>query len=109
MQSIYTCPHCGNKSYNPISKAFAGGMNRKGAVCKVCGRHSVNGVPSVIFSAAVYIAVLVYILFLYFKGNSAWDYAYGIGAILGAYLLCRIFDAFVGRLIKPVRNDVNDD
>ena len=35
--SIYTCPHCGEKTFNPITKAFAGGLHTRGAVCKAGG------------------------------------------------------------------------
>ena len=38
-----------------------------------CGQHCVNGVASMIFSAVVYIAALVVVLLVYFKGNSNWD------------------------------------
>ena len=54
MKSIYTCPYCGAKSFNPWKKAFAGGLRTKGKVCMECGQHCVNGVASMIFSAVVY-------------------------------------------------------
>lgn len=106
MKSIYTCPHCGAKSFNPISKAFAGGLNTRGKVCKSCGHRCVNGMPSMIFSAAVYIIALILVLYIYFKGNSSWDYAAMLGCVVIAYLLCRLFDAFIAPLVKPIRNDV---
>ena len=56
MKSIYTCPHCGAKSFNPWKKAFAGGLHTKGKVCLNCGQHCVNGTASMVFSAVVYIA-----------------------------------------------------
>ncbi len=108
MKSIYTCPHCGVKSFNPIKKAFAGGLNSRGKVCMNCGRHCVNGKPSMIFTAIVYIAALVSVLYIYFKGNSIWDYAYMLGCVAGAYILSRLFDAFFAPLVKPIRNDIAD-
>ena len=76
MKSIYTCPYCGAKSFNPLKKAFTGGLHTKGKVCMECGQHCVNGKASMIFSAVVYIAALVLVMLIYFKGNSTWDYAY---------------------------------
>ena len=106
MKSIYTFPYCGAKSFNPWKKAFAGGLRTKGKVCMECGQHCVNGVASMIFSAVVYIAALVVVLLVYFKGNSNWDYVYMVGAVAAAFVLCRLFDAFFGPLVKPIRNDV---
>ena len=76
-------------------KAFAGGLRTKGKVCMECGQHCVNGVASMIFSAVVYIAALVVVLLVYFKGNSNWDYVYMVGAVAAAFVLCRLFDAFL--------------
>ena len=106
MKSIYTSPYCGAKSFNPWKKAFARGLRTKGKVCMECGQHCVNGVASMIFSAVVYIAALVVVLLVYFKGNSNWDYVYMVGAVAAAFVLCRLFDAFFGPLVKPIRNDV---
>ena len=49
-------PYCGAKSFNPLKKAFTGGLHTKGKVCMECGQHCVNGKASMIFSAVVYIA-----------------------------------------------------
>lgn len=59
MKSIYTCPYCGAKSFNPLKKAFTGGLHTKGKVCMECGQHCVNGKASMIFSAMCIIAALV--------------------------------------------------
>ena len=104
--SIYTCPHCGEKTFNPITKAFAGGLHTRGAVCKACGRHCVNGQGSMIFSAVVYILALIAVFYLYFKCNSDWCYAYMIGAVAAAFVVTRLYDAFIGPLTKSIRNDV---
>ncbi len=105
-KSIYACPHCGAKSFNPLTKAFVGGMNTKGKVCKNCGRHCVNGVPSMVFSAIVYLLALVFVVLTYlYIDNFTMDCFLILGAILAAYVLCRLFDAFIGPLIPVVRND----
>ena len=56
--------------------------------------------------SGLYIAALVVVLLVYFKGNSNWDYVYMVGAVAAAFVLCRLFDAFFGPLVKPIRNDV---
>lgn len=104
-QSIYTCPHCGEKSFRPWTKAFAGGLNTRGKVCMSCGLRCVNGKASMIFSAIVYLIAVVIVFYIYFKGNSNWDYVYMLGAVVAAYVLSRLFDAFFGSLQKPIRND----
>ena len=106
MKSIYTCPHCGAKSFNPIKKAFTGGLNSKGRVCTNCGHHCVNGKGSMIFSAVVYIVAFVYVIYVYFQENSNWSYIMMAAAVVAAYVLCRLFDAIFGPIEKPIRNDV---
>ena len=49
--SIYTCPHCGEKTFNPFTKAIAGQMNSKGRECKNCGTRCVNGKGATVFNA----------------------------------------------------------
>ncbi len=106
-KSIYTCPHCGSKSFNPITKAFAGGYHTRGRVCRECGLRCVNGKASMIFSAIVYLIAVVIVFYLYFKiaDASVWGYIYTVITIVAAYVLCRLFDAFIGPLDKAIRND----
>ena len=107
-KSIYACPHCGAKTFNPLTKSFAGGMNKKGSVCKNCGHHCVNGMPSMIFSAIVYVAALIFVALTYLYIDSIyWDAIMILGAVLAAFVLCRLFDAFIGPLIPAVRNDAD--
>ena len=58
----YTCPYCGKKSYSFLAKMFAGNMNASGRACPECGRHSVHGLDSTIFSTALMLAVFVYLI-----------------------------------------------
>lgn len=111
-KSIYTCPHCGEKTFNPLTKAFAGGLRTRGKPCKACGLRCVNGIPSMIFSAIVYIAALVLVLCFYFKvlfPNATFfeDCLHILGTLIAAFVLTRLFDAFFGPLVSVIRNDAN--
>lgn len=106
--SIYACPYCGAKSFNPITKAFAGGLNTKGRVCKACGRHCVNGLASSIFSSILYILALIWVVLTFlFEEDLATDALFILGAIAIAYVGSRIFDAFFGHLVPVARNDAS--
>ena len=41
-ESIYTCPNCGEKTFNPWTKALAGQLNSKGRPCPNCGTRVTN-------------------------------------------------------------------
>ncbi len=106
--SIYNCPHCGAKSFNPVTKAMAGGLNSKGRVCKACGRRCCNGQVSTVVNAVVYVIALIGVICFYFViDNNLLAYALMAGCILGAFLICKIFDAFFMPLTKVIRNDVS--
>lgn len=111
-KSIYTCPHCGEKSFNPLTKAFAGSLRTRGTPCKVCGLRCVNGVPSMIFSAIVYLAVLVLVLCYYFQvlfpnATLFEECLLTLGTLAAAFVLTHLFDAFFGPLVSVIRNDAN--
>lgn len=106
-ESIYNCPHCGEKSFTPITKAMAGGLNSQGKVCKSCGRRCCNGKVSTLVNAVVYVAALVGVVLSYlFIDNNILAYALMASFIVGAWLLCRVFDAFFMPLTKVIRNDI---
>ncbi|MDD6269272.1 MAG: hypothetical protein PUA84_04365 [Oscillospiraceae bacterium] len=106
-ESIYNCPHCGEKSFNPVSKALAGGLNSQGKVCKSCGRRCCNGKVSTIVNAVIYIIALVGVVLSYlFINNNILAYGVMAGCIAAAWLLGKLFDAFFMPLTKVIRNDV---
>lgn len=105
--SIYECPHCGEKSFNPLTKAMAGGLNSRGKVCPSCGRRCCNGKVSTIFSSIVYVIGLVGVILSYlFINNDITAYIVMAASIIGAFVICKIFDAFFMPLTKVIRNDV---
>ena len=68
--SIYDCPYCGKKSFNPLTKALAGNMNTKGRVCKACGRRVVNGKTSAIVRTVLMVVAIIIVFATYFIESS---------------------------------------
>ncbi len=106
-ESIYNCPHCGEKSFNPLTKAMAGGLNSKGRVCKACGRRCCNGQVSTIVTAIIYVIALVGVVYSYLMIDSNL-LAFGLmaGCIAAAFILTKVFDAFFMPLVRVIRNDI---
>ncbi len=106
-QSIYTCPHCGEKSFNPLTKAMAGGLNSRGKVCNSCGRRCCNGTVSTVVTAVLYVLALAGVVLSYlFVDNNIAAFALMAGSIAAAFLLSKVFDAFFMPLTKVIRNDI---
>ncbi len=105
-QSIYACPHCGKKTFNPVTKALAGNMNTKGRVCQACGRRAVNGKASAIVRTVLMIIAVIIVFVTYFiESSNTKAYLIMAGTIVIAWLLSMLFDAFFCPLVKVVRND----
>ena len=83
--SIYDCPYCGKKSFNPLTKALAGNMNTKGRVCKACGRRVVNGKTSAIVRTVLMVVAIIIVFATYFIESS--DTANSPESYLGTTLL----------------------
>lgn len=106
-ESIYSCPHCGEKSFNPLTKAMAGGMNTRGRVCTSCGRRCCNGQVSAIVNAVVYVIALVGVIAFYLMiDDNLLAFALIAGCIAGAFILTKVFDAFFMPMVKVIRNDI---
>lgn len=106
-KSIYTCPYCGEKTFNPLTKALAGGIASKGHACPKCNHHAVNGKACAVISAIIYVIALVVVFYIYFiekEDNTA--YIYMAATIILAFIITRLIYAFAFPLIKVVRNDV---
>ncbi|MDE6775491.1 MAG: hypothetical protein K2J37_04235 [Ruminococcus sp.] len=113
MNSIYTCPHCGKKSFNPLKKAFAGQLNSPGKVCIECGRKCVNGKGATIFNAVYCILAFAGMVVLYLNAPKALDTEYewiahyemliGIGIIVSMFVIPKIVNAFFFRLSPAIR------
>lgn len=104
--SIYDCPHCGEKSFNPLTKALCGAMNSKGRACPHCGRRCVNGQTSTVVHTILSVLMLIGVLYIYFTVESvAVGVALGAAVILGTQLLMMLINAFFFPLIAAIRND----
>lgn len=113
MKSIYTCPHCGKKSFNPLTKALAGQLNSKGRVCMECGRRCVNGKGATIFNAIYCLAAFAGIVAVYLNAPKALGTEYewfahyemfiNMGLILSIIIIPRLVNAFFFRLAPAIR------
>ncbi|MBP3309527.1 MAG: hypothetical protein J6L05_01770 [Ruminococcus sp.] len=74
--SIYTCPHCGKKTFNPLKKAFAGQLNSKGKPCMECGKRCVNGKGATIFNAVYCVLCIIAIVVFYLLGDKKYETVY---------------------------------
>ena len=110
--SIYTCPHCGEKTFNPIKKAVAGTMKSKGKPCPKCGKLCVNGKGATTFSAIYCLIAFVFVVYIYIHGtDSGWMYYHEapmvIGLILSMFIVPRIANAFFFKMTPSIRTDFN--
>ena len=113
--SIYTCPHCGKKSFNPIKKAFAGQLNSRGKVCMECGRRCVNGRGATIFNAVYTAIVFALIIVIYlnapktagtqFDWIDKYELLINAGLIVSYFVIPKLVNAFFFRLEPAIRNE----
>lgn len=108
--SIYNCPHCGAKSFNPLSKAMAGTMKSKGSPCPKCGKLCVNGKGATIFSALFSLAAFAVIVYIYLHGaDNEWMFTHEFPMVLGLVasilIIPRIVNAFFFRMTPSIRVD----
>lgn len=100
--SIYTCPHCGEKSFNPLTKALAGQLNSKGRPCPKCGKRCVNGKGATIFNAiySLIAFILIVITFLYAIPGEIIIVAI---LLLSICVVPRLVNAFFFKLDESIR------
>lgn len=113
MSSIYNCPHCGKKSFNPIKKAFAGQLNSKGKVCMECGRKCVNGKGATTFNAIYCIIAFAAIVVVYLNSpktlGTDYEWIYynelliNAGIIISIIIVPRLVNAFFFKLAPAIR------
>lgn len=100
----YKCPYCENNSYTFAAKMLAGGMASRGKECPKCGKHSVHGMKSTIFSTVMMAAAFVFILINF--NSSRPDMLLCIGVLAGAFAVCKIANGLFFELTENNRRDV---
>ena len=108
--SIYTCPHCGEKSFNPLTKALAGTMKSKGRACPKCGKLCVNGKGATIFNAIISVVAFIAIVYIYLHGaDNEWMFTHEVpmvaGIIILLFLVPKIVSGFFFKMEQSVRID----
>lgn len=101
----HTCPHCGEKTISPIKKAFAGNPQSKGTVCPNCGKRSTNELKSAVFHIIIDAIVLAFCVYAYVNFIAAETAIYMGAALVGAFIVTHLVDAFFFKLVPAIRLD----
>lgn len=106
--SIYKCPCCGEKSFNPILKARAGRMNQRGVNCPSCGKRVVNGRGATIFNAIFSVLglacmVLVFLFAPDYQFLSRYEVVIQLMLLVSIHIVPRIVNAFCFKLTEAIR------
>ncbi|MBE6860730.1 MAG: hypothetical protein IKL31_00245 [Ruminococcus sp.] len=102
--SIYNCPNCGQKTFNPFTKAMAGQLNSKGKACPNCGKHITNGTAASVFSAIFSVLMFILVVATYLL-ELPYDAFIIIGAIVAIILVPKIVNAFFFKMEPTRRKD----
>ncbi|MBR6242528.1 MAG: hypothetical protein IKQ90_03425 [Ruminococcus sp.] len=103
--SIYTCPHCGEKTFNPLTKALAGQMNSKGKACPKCGTRCVNGEGATIFNAMYCLAAFILVVITYLKAPY-YEVFIVAGLLLSMVIVPRLVNAFCFKMKESIRIEI---
>ena len=103
---MFTCPHCGEKTYSPITKALCGGFSSSGRACPQCGGRSVNGKVSLGVHTVFRLAALVMIFWSYFKFDTMQEVLiFGLVPLILSFIFPFIFDMFFGKLTEAIKKE----
>ncbi|MCR5599263.1 MAG: hypothetical protein K6G33_00755 [Ruminococcus sp.] len=110
MSSIYNCPCCGEKTFNPLTKAMAGTMRSKGRVCPKCGKRCVNGKGATIFAAIYFLISFIFVVYVFMHGKDSvwWDtheVPIVMALILNMYIVPKIVNGFCFKMMETLRID----
>lgn len=103
--SIYTCPHCGEKTFNPFTKALAGQLNSKGKPCKNCGTRCVNGKGATIFNAVYCLCAFALVIYIYLH-PTIFEILEVIGLLLSMLIVPKLVNAFFFKMTEAIRLDL---
>ncbi len=102
----FACPHCGEKSFTPLQKAFAGSYRGMGKPCPNCGKRCCNGMEAIYFDAVISLIAFIIILIIYFKFDWSMKLQSSLiigGIIIASLVISFIFKMFFGDLVPPIR------
>lgn len=108
--NIYNCPCCGEKTFSPIKKAFAGQMNSKGKRCSACGKRCVNGKGATIFNAIFSLAAIICMIVIFltapkFYFLARYEVVIQAGIVLAIIFVPKLVNAFFFRMTEAIRLD----
>lgn len=106
--SIYNCPNCKNRTFNPLTKALAGQLNSIGRNCPHCGKRLVNGKGATTFNAIFSLICFALIVFVYLKAPGIpWlapiEGPVAFGLLAAKIIVPRIVWAFCFRLVPAIK------
>ncbi len=111
IMSIYICPCCGKKGFNPYTKGMAGQLNSKGKPCKVCGKRCVNGKGATIFNAVYCLLAFIAVVVLFLISQNYYFLAIReiplyIVIIFSMFAVPRLVNAFFFKMTESIRLDI---
>lgn len=100
----FECPHCHEKTFNPLQKALCGSYRTMGKPCPNCGRRACNGMTGIYFQTVTSVAMIAAILVIYFKSTERIQSSIIIACIIAGYFVLNfLFNMFFGKLVEPIR------
>ncbi len=102
--SIYTCPHCGEKTFNPLTKALAGQLNSRGRKCPNCGKRCVNGKGATTFNAIYCLLAFAGVVYTFLTAIP-YEIPIVIALIASIVIVPRIVNGFFFKMTEAIRID----
>ncbi len=99
----YVCPHCGEKTFSPLKKAFAGNQKSKGVICPECGKRCTNGMQSAVFHSITDSLMLIIAIVMYIKLDLSFYMI--LSVLIIVFVINTIFDALFFELVPSLRID----
>lgn len=99
----YECPHCHEKTFNPLQKALCGSYRTMGKPCPKCGKRAVNGMAGIYFQTVTSIIMIVAVIAIYLKATERVYSSITIACIIAGYFVLNfLFNMFFGKLTEPI-------
>ena len=100
----FECPHCHEKTFNPLQKALCGSYRGMCKPCPHCGKRACNGMAGIYFQSVTSCAMIIAVIMIYLKATERVYSSITIACIIvGYFVLNFIFNMFFGKLTEPIR------